>query len=350
VPPAIQPGQTDLFLPLPRPGESMDPYTVHTHYFGFSVPEAAIGAYIYLRCQPAFGLAQGGVIIFRGLDNPTLLDAEHHDYRATMPWPQVDGQLIRVDNGLEIEFVQPGEVVRLRYTSPDKSVSFDLEQRAITPLLARGHIVPGEEDHHGDPNRVPGGIEQFLHCTGELTLRQERFPVDCAAVRDRSWLQIRREDPGGARRTPPLGWTPMRFGPDLALNAVSIEAADTDPAWLGLYDLPAGTPASFHAWLVRDGKPRWLTDVRRDVLEYHPTMYAALRQRLEVVDETGERYRFAGEAIAMAAMHSWPNVAFHDSVYRWTDEWGRIAHCTYQEIWFDDYQRAMKQRHSRVVA
>jgi len=28
----------------------------------------------------------------------------------------------------------------------------------------------------------------------------------------------------------------------------------------------------------------------------------------------------------------------------------RDRSCTYQEIWFDDYQRAMKQRHSRVVA
>jgi hypothetical protein len=31
-------------------------------------------------------------------------------------------------------------------------------------------------------------------------------------------------------------------------------------------------------------------------------------------------------------------------VYHWTDERGRIAHCTYQEVWFDAYQRAIKAR------
>ena len=40
-------------------------------------------------------------------------------------------------------------------------------------------------------------------------------------------------------------------------------------------------------------------------------------------------------------MHSWPNVGFCDSVHRWEDEQGRVTHCTYQEIWWDRYQRKM---------
>lgn len=344
MPVPTQPGDTDLLLPRPS---GADPYTVHTHYFGFSIPEARIGAYIYLRCQPAFGLAQGGPVIFSGFDNPTLLDADYHDYRATMPWPEVDGNTIRVDNGLVIEIVEPGALIRLRYESPDGATRFELEQRAVTPLLARGHIVPGEEDHHERLGGAGGGSEQFMHCTGTLVLRGERHEVDCMAVRDRSWMQVRREDPGGARKSPPLGWTPMWFGEDLALNAVSFEPPDTDPAWLGLYDVAAGTPTSFYSWLVRDGEPLRLIDVRRNVLEYHPVLHAAQRQELEVVDEEGDRHRFRGEAIAMAAVHSWPNIAFRDSVYRWTDERGRVAYCTYQEIWYDDYQRAMKERAAR---
>jgi hypothetical protein len=60
-------------------------------------------------------------------------------------------------------------------------------------------------------------------------------------------------------------------------------------------------------------------------------------------------YRFAGEAIAAAALPAWPNASFRDSVYRWEDESGRVTHATYQEIWFDRYHRAMKQR-SRATA
>jgi hypothetical protein len=96
--------------------------------------------------------------------------------------------------------------------------------------------------------------------------------------------------------------------------------------------------------VVRHGEPRWITEARRDVLDHHPRSHVATRQRLDVTDEAGERYSFTGEAIALSAIPAWPNVVFHDSVYRWTDEQGRVTHCTYQEIWFDEYQRAMKRR------
>ena len=114
----IEPGETDLIVPPPDPAANFHPYTVHTHYFGFSVPEAGIGAYLYARYMPAFGLSQGGPTIFRGMDNVSLLDAEFHDYRATMPWPQIDGGRISFDNGLVIDIVEPGELIRLTYTSP----------------------------------------------------------------------------------------------------------------------------------------------------------------------------------------------------------------------------------------
>ncbi|MCW3015095.1 MAG: hypothetical protein JWO02_2187 [Solirubrobacterales bacterium] len=341
---ALQPGATDLYLPVAEAGEVLDPYTVHTYYFGFSVPEAGIGAYLYFRAQPAFGLSQGGPVIFRGLDNTALLDAEYHDYRATMPWPQVQGNTITTANGYVITVLEPGELIRLQYTSPDGTTSFDIEQRAISPLVARGHIVPGEEDHHAGARREPGGIEQFMHATGELTLRGERFDVDCLAVRDRSWLQVRGEEPGGARRSPPVGWTPISFGPDLSLNVTSMENKDTGPAWLGVYDVPDDAPTFYSGWIARGEETRAVVRVRRNALEYHPFQYSVTRQELEIEDDQGEVYRFTGEALAMTPMHSWPNIAFHDSLYRWTAEDGRTAHGTYQEIWWDDYQRAMAAR------
>lgn len=349
MPLALQPGWTDLHVPRAEPGEQLDPYTVHTHYFGVTVPDAGIGAYVYARYQPAFDLSQGGIVVFRGLDNTVALDAEYHDYRATMPWPRVEGNAISFVNGLTITVLEPGELIRVQYASPDGQTRLDVEQRAISPLVARGHIVPGEEDHHAEASgsRQPGGIEQFMHATGELVLRGKRHAVDCRAVRDRSWLQIRGEDPGGVRRSPPIGWTPISFGEELSLNVTSFENPDTEPAWLGSVEVPEGAANFYSAWIARDGETRAVTRVRRDVLEYHPVQYAALRQELEIEDEAGDVYRFRGEALAMTPMFSWPNIAFHDSVYRWTDEEGRVTHCTYQEIWFDDYQRAMKARAAR---
>jgi hypothetical protein len=342
LPIATHPPETDLIVPLPD-GEAWDPHTIHTHYFGLSVPEAQLGAFIYVRYQPAFPLCQGGVCIFRGVDNVTPLDMAFLDYEITMPWPEIEGNTITTANGLRIEFLEPGRTARITYESNDGRTSIDVVQTAITPLLARGHIMPGEEDHH-DPARSPGGSEQFMRCTGEIVVDGERHAVDCFTPRDRSWRQVRTEQQGGAVPVPPIGWSPMCFGEDLIFNQISIEAPDTDPAWSGLYDVPADRPTHHYAWLYSDGDVRAITRVRRNVLEYHPEMHAALRQEIEAEDEDGRIYRFTGEAIAMAAIPAWPNAGFHDTVYRWEDEQGRVAHCTYQEIWSDKYQRAMNDR------
>jgi hypothetical protein len=342
---ATQPPESDLILPLPAPGESWDPHTIHTHYFGLSIPEAALGAFLYVRYQPAFPLAQGGVCIFRGLDNVSPLDMEFLDYEITMPWPKVDGNTITTANGLAIEFLEPGRKVRLRYESADGATSLDLLQTAVTPLFARGHVMPGEE-RQSDKARAPGGSEQFMHCMGELVVSGERFAVDCHAPRDRSWRQIRTEDQG-AVKVPPVGWSPMYFGENLSFNQISFEPLDTDPAWKGLYQVPADRPTHHFAWLHRDGELRQITRVRRRVLERHPDLHAATRQEIDAEDETGRLYRFTGEAIAMAAIPAWPNVSFRDSVYRWQNEDGRVAHSTYQEIWFDTYQRAMRRKTRR---
>jgi hypothetical protein len=348
VPHAIQPPQTDLILPLPGAGESWDPHTIHTHYFGFSIPEAAIGAFLYVRYQPAFPLCQGGVVVFRGTDNVSHLDAEHVNYEMTMPWPEVDGSTIRTANGLSIEFLEPGRVARIRYASADGSTSIDVTQTAVTPLLVRGHIMPGEEDHHGDPGRVPGGSEQFMHCVGELVLDGQRYAVDCHAARDRSWRQVRTEAQGGVP-VPPVGWSPMWFGEDLIFNQISFEAPDSDPSWTGIYQVPADRPTHHFAWLQEGDETLDVVRIRRRVLETQPVTFATLRQEIEAQDARGRVHRFHGEAIATAPIPAWPNVSFHDSVFRWEDERGRVAHCTYQEIWFDRYQRALKARSQHAV-
>ncbi|MDT7621044.1 MAG: hypothetical protein QOC75_5435 [Pseudonocardiales bacterium] len=348
MPIGIHPGETDLWLPLPAPGEQWDPHLIHTHYFGFSIPEAQIGAFLYVRYQPAFPLSQGGVCIFQGTDNVEHTDMAYLDYEITMPWPTVEGNTVTTANGLRIEFTELGRTARITYTSHDGDTSLDVVAEAVTPLLARGHVMPGEEDHHNDPSREPGGTEQFMHMTGELVLHGERHTIDCYAPRDRSWRQIRVEK-RGAVPIPPVGWSPMYFGPDLIFNQISFEPLDTDPAWAGLFEV-GNRPSHHYAWIQLGEETREIVRVRRNVLEYHPTIHLPIRQEIEAEDETGATYRFTGEAIACASLPAWPNTSFHDSVYRWEDQEGRVAYATYQELWFDTYQRAMKKRRSVVAS
>jgi hypothetical protein len=335
------PPETDLWVPRDQGGRA-DPHTVHTHYFGFSIASANIGGFIYIRWQPAFPLAQGGVCVFQGLENGQFLDLEYLDFRNTMRWPTVADTTITVENGLTIEFLEPGRTAHITYASPDGATSIDLTQTALTPLLARGHVTPGEEQF-SDIGGAAGGTEQFMHCAGELTLAGQRHAVECYAVRDRSWQQIRKETPG-AVITPPVGWTPMYFGPDLVFNQISFEAHDTHPAWEGLFDMPVEQPSHHYAWIQVDGEVRAIKRIRRNVLAYHPELYAATKQEIEAEDETGQKFFFVGEAVAMAPIPAWPNAVVRDSVYRWEDSIGRVTHCTYQEMWFDTYQREMHRR------
>jgi len=337
---AIQPPETDLALPVPAAGEVWDSHTIHTHYFGFTVPEEQIGVFIYVRCQPVFKLCSGGVCIFRGLDNDKPLDIEHPNFLVTMPFPVFRDGVLETPNGLKIEFIEPGEKVRISYSSGDGRTHFDVVQTAITPLLSRGHVMPGE-DVHTNPAQQPGGSEQFMRCSGNLTLEGKDLPVDCYAIRDRSWRQVRTEN---EVLYPPVGWSPMCFGEHLVFNQVGFEPASTSPAWLGLFDVPGARPSHYFAWVINRGEVRDIVRVKRNVLAYHPTLHAALRQEIEAEDHLGEIYRFRGEALAMANLPSWPNNIFIDSVYRWENDAGEIAYCTYQEAWYHTYQRAMTLR------
>lgn len=81
---------------------------------------------------------------------------------------------------------------------------------------------------------------------------------------------------------------------------------------------------------------------------YHPHTHIAIAQEVEAEDERGRLYRFTGEALATSPIPAWPNAGFHDSVYRWRDERGRITCCTYQELWADSYQRHMQNKNPRA--
>ncbi|HEY2564919.1 MAG TPA: hypothetical protein VGI44_14485, partial [Acidimicrobiales bacterium] len=190
----------------------------------------------------------------------------------------------------------------------------------------------------------PGGSEQFMQCTGVLRLGPDDYRVDGATVRDRSWCQVRSE---ADRLSPPVGWSPMYFGTDLMFNQIGFEPLETDPAWKGLYEVPADTPSHHFGWVCSDGVTRHLTTVRRSVTRYHPDLFAAMEQEISAEDETGRQYRFQGRALAMARLPAWPNFSFTDSVYRWEDDEGRIAHCTYQEGWWQRYHQAMARRYRR---
>jgi len=333
------PAESDLWVPLPGPGEQWDDHTIHTHYFGFSEPQNSIGVFIYIRYMPVFKLIQGGVCIFKGKDNLKALDCEHCNFLNTMPYPETVNNLLKdnvvqTKNGLRVEFIEPGRKVRIQYESPDGRTSFDVLQTAITPLLPRGHVMPGE-NLHTDPTQKPGGSEQFMHCTGTMTVNGKVFDkIDCYPVRDRSWRQVRTE---AEVDFPPVGWSPMAFGPDLQFNQVGYDSSPQN--WRGLFKVDPSRPVHYFAWVVNQGEVRNVSKVKRDIIKIHPELFIATEQVIEAEDDKGEKYTFRGEAVAIAHLPSWPNNIFMDSLYKWTDDQGRVSYCAYQEAFYHKYYR-----------
>lgn len=335
--------ETDLALPDLDRGTHWDPMTIFTHAELLSVPGAQISIFCYLRCLPAFGMSQGGISIFQGLDNPANTGGiAYLDYRDTAPWPTIDGNTFTTANGLRLDFEVPGERLRLQYQSPDGTTTLDVVQTAVTPLLGRGHIIPGE-DTDSDPASEPGGSEQIMRAEGTLLLNGEHHTISSTDCRDRSWRQVRSEA-ANAAGAPPICWTPMHFGEHLTFNQVSIEPEDTDPLWSGLFEVPTDRPTHHFAWVRVDGEMREITSVRRTVHEYHPVLLAPIEQTVEASDSAGQEYRFHGVAMAMGSVPTWTNATLRQILYRWTNEsTGDTAENSGQEIWLD-------QRYARHAA
>lgn len=281
-------------------------------------------------------------MVFSGMNNIKPLDVDHCNYVNTMPYPEFgESHRIETKNGLRVEFIELGKTVRITYASADGLTHFDVTQEAVTPLLVRGHSFPSE-DEATDPSQEPGGSEQYMACEGYLTLNSITHPVKCTSVRDRSWRQVRGED---EVPYPPVGWSPMYFGPHLSFNQVGY---DSTQVWDSVFAVDKEKANHYFAWVLVDGVQRVVVRVKREITRWHPELYAAVEQTIEAEDDTGAVYKFKGEAIAMAHLPSWPNSVFIDSVYKWTNEaTGEVAYCTYQEAWFAKYQRLMRGKVSK---
>lgn len=301
------------------------PHTTHTHYFGFQIPEAEIGGYSYIRYQPYFPLMQGSVQIFQGLDNVSVLDMAHLDYSMTLPWPRVDGHVITTERGYRIEFTELGRKARVSYRSADGRASFDLEQTALSPLVSRAAVIPGEDGAPTAGAMQPGGSEQFMHCIGELTLHGRTYAIDCNTIRDRSWNQDRNEDRRG-RFDAPVSWTPVYFDDGTYFNQVGFE----------------GERAMF-SFLGKGDELQDLVRVARTVTAIHPDLFYPLAQEVEATAADGTTLRMSGRAVAGSPIVAWPHAFAYDSVYRWETDAGQVGFGPCQGIWFEEHQYAMRK-------
>ncbi len=163
---------------------SGDWWATETAWFSFSHPERRLGGWFYTMARPNIGTVAGGAWIW---DDSAHLPWEalySANYTALeLPCDQ-DLNDITLPTGVSIRVIEPCMSYALGYNDDSRlqaSLRFD-GVMPPEPLTSTGSTFG--RSHHFD---------QIGRVSGEIILHGETIPIDCLAVRDRTWGR-RRED------------------------------------------------------------------------------------------------------------------------------------------------------------
>jgi hypothetical protein len=207
---------------------------------------------------------------------------------------------------MTIRCLEPARRYEIGYKSRDLELHLDVKG-VIKPLVT-----------NGTPPFNKGHIDQICHITGEMALEGETIPVDCLAMRDRSWGP--RED----GRQPTVGYNYAATNPENAFLAVSVSKAT------GVWDITTG-------FLVREGVWSRVNGGRRSVERDdagHPVTVA-----IEGTDELGRAFTAEGTAVNHDVFKTYPSMLCWNSLMDWRCDgwqgWGEDQDCWHPRRWRD---------------
>lgn len=291
-----------------------------TQFFGFSIPEHDIHAFLYLWYHPNLEVVSGGPIVFQGKKSVQLA-AELIDYRGYLPASQMNGDLTnyRLDNSYQVEMLEPARKFRLRYDDPARQNRYDLEYTAVSAPM----MWPSSRH-----------FEQVMKVEGELILRGARYDVGGFNIRDRSWGEARLEDPNPG---PPACWMTCTFGEDFAFNVTAIDHPDRNPLWKDKFTVDPASVTKF-GWMIVDGEP---VVVERTVKHttYNPLTLLPERIVMDVHDTSGRHFAITGTVQAALPLMTWHNARVPICLTRWECN-GRVGYGDIQEAQWTDFIQA----------
>ena len=215
-----------------------------TTWWSFNVPERSLAGWLYVQVRPNNGTAAGGAFVY-GPGDWMPWELPYYAYFDHQPVPDpLDLASVSFMNGVSVEVLDPGIRYRLGYRFRDQDdFVANLEFTGLTPPVPHVHGAP--------PFTGSSHYDQHGRLTGELLLHGERIPVDCIAVRDRSW-----------------GRRPERVGPSVPRLSYVFGATSDDEAFLVFCQPPADdqeseTETLSSGYLLRDGKLRRLARATR---------------------------------------------------------------------------------------
>jgi hypothetical protein len=255
-----------------------------TWWFWFFNAERKFGGWLYNYIRPNIGVSGGGCFVW---DDTTWnhMEVPYYASYAAQPMPQVTDHSVEFASRTVVEIKEPLHRFHLSHTDRDW-IDVDLDWTGVMdPWL----------NFEGQPPRLRH-LDHVGHVVGTVTVHGDAIPIDCLAIRDRTWAprQERWKDGGGQ------GYT----------NAAADE----------------GRLAFLHGrYLIIDGEGSPLESTR--TVERDPEHGFLTRVSVEGIDERGRRLEAVGVPVSRMAM---PIPGVHavvwTSLLHWTvngvDAWG----------------------------
>ena len=149
-----------------------NPLWTETTWWGFAVPQRALGGMVYTLFRPNIGVATVVVNVWDAeAVEPWRSPYSRGQWHLPMPKADLDDLEVGM---LGIRCVEPLTSYRLTYDDGDV-LTLDLRVDAA--------MAP----HNVGATDAFGHFDQLCHVTGPVRVKGEELAVDCLAVRDRSW-------------------------------------------------------------------------------------------------------------------------------------------------------------------
>lgn len=280
-----------------------DPWWTETMWFAWMVPERGLLGYYYPMFRPNLGIQAGGVLVFdQSGELPWELPVFDYHWHQQIP-AGCDLRDATLHNGMRIRCVEPTRVWELEFANRDVDLALRVEG-VVKPLVTRA-----------TPPFNKGHIDQICHVTGTMVLHGETIPVDCHAMRDRSW------GPRQDGRQPQVGY--------------SYAAHDADNAWLAV---TIGTGHDYHVatgFNIVDGE--WSPMVSGSRSVERDATGRPVRFDISATDELGRHREASGTNVSRQVFTPYPSMFCWNSLVDWShggsDWWGEDQDCWHPRKW-----------------
>ena len=268
-----------------------------------------MAGWLYVQVRPNIGTVSGGAFVY----GPGAWGAWEQPYYAYQQFQAVpdpfDLRDVTFPNGVSVRCLESGQSYDLGYRFRDHTeFTAALHFEGLTAPVP--HLV-------GAPPFVGGSshFDQHGRVTGELQLLGETIPVDCIAVRDRSW-----------------GRRPEHVGRSGGRLSYVFGSTSDDEAFL-VFCRPDGSGEDREqlstGYLLRDGSLQRLASATR--INHRDAVTGGIDELIiQATDEAGRRLHVSGTAMSRFALVT--NHLCVNTFLRF-DVDGRVGHGEDQDVW-----------------